>query len=54
MKELYNTPVAELIVFAALEKLATGEHSGIPYNDDTNGPATDINQSVGTNPPWAN
>jgi len=54
MKELYNAPAAELIVFAAMEKLATGEHQGIPYNDDPEGPATDISQGVGTNPPWAN
>ena len=34
MKELYNAPVVEPMLFAAIEKLATGEQRGIPYLDD--------------------
>ena len=34
MKEFYTAPCAELISFVAMEKLATGEHTGIPFNDE--------------------
>lgn len=34
MKEMYNAPVAEPMLFEAMEKLATGENKGIPYLDD--------------------
>ena len=34
MKELYTSPVAELISFVAMENLATNTQSKIPYNDE--------------------
>lgn len=34
MRETYNAPNAELIILSAIERLATGEHKGIPYNDE--------------------
>lgn len=53
MKEIYNAPAAELIVFAAMEMLATGEHQGIPYNDE---PPVRAQPGVGgsglTDAPW--
>lgn len=50
MKELYSSPAAELIVFAAMEKLATG--GVIPFNEDDT-VIEDGSQNVGR-PPWAN
>ena len=37
MKNFYETPEVGFVVFTATERIATTEHSGIPYNDEPAG-----------------